>query len=122
MDDKNDFRGWDLYIDGDRIAAHIINKWPSDALKVIGQTQMQPRQWYHLFVTYDGSSKAGGVKLYVNGKPEPVQVAEDKLKSTTKTAVPFKIGPRHTTSPIENVVLQDVRIYDRNLTGWTWIA
>ena len=26
-------------------------------------------QWNHLFFTYDGSGKASGVKLYVNGEP-----------------------------------------------------
>src|SRR5262249_37621081 len=74
-------------------------------------------QWYHVFVTYDGSGKAAGVKLYVNGKPEPTQVMTDQLKSTTHTTVPFKLGRRNTTSPVENLLLQDVRVYGRALSG-----
>ena len=30
-------RGWDLWMQGGRVAAHIINKWPEDALKVVSK-------------------------------------------------------------------------------------
>lgn len=117
MDDTNDFRGWDLCIEDDHICAHIVHQLPGDALKVIGETQLQPNQWYHLFVTYDGSGKADGLRLYVNGKPEPAQVQADTLKGTTRTTVPFKLARRHTTSHIESLLLQDVRVYVRALSG-----
>jgi hypothetical protein len=117
MDDKNNYRGWDLWIDGDRLGAHLVHKWPEDAIKVVGETQLQPRQWYHLFITYDGSGKAAGLKLYVNGRPEPLQVTEDRLQNTLHTDVPLKVAQRHTTSVIENLLVQDVRMYGRALTA-----
>src|SRR5262249_46707839 len=46
MDDRNGNRGWDLWIEGDRVGAHLIHKFPEDAIKVLGQTQLQPNQWY----------------------------------------------------------------------------
>ena len=39
----------------------------------------------------------------------------DKLNNTIRTTVPFKIGQRHTTSPVEKAGVQDLRIYDRAL-------
>jgi hypothetical protein len=117
MDDKNAFRGWDLWIEGDRIGTHIVNKWPEDAVKVTGQTQLQPNQWYHIFVTYDGSGGAAGVRLYVNGNPEPMNVFTDVLKSTIRTKVPLKVAQRHSTSRIDNLRVQDVRLYGRALSG-----
>ncbi|MBY0528227.1 MAG: DUF1553 domain-containing protein [Gemmataceae bacterium] len=117
MDDKSDYRGWDLWIEGDKVGTHIVHKWPDDALKVVGQTQLQPNQWYHVFVSYDGSGKAAGVKVYVNGKPEPIQASADKLKGTTRTTVPWKLAQRGTSSPIENLLIQDVRVYGRALTA-----
>ena len=45
MDDKQRLhRGWDLWIESDRVGTHIINEWPDDALKVVGQTQLQAGQ------------------------------------------------------------------------------
>ena len=62
MDDQHDFRGWDLWMQNDRVGTHIINNWPDDALKVVSQDPVKPGQWNHVFVTYDGSGKAAGVK------------------------------------------------------------
>ncbi len=117
MDEKNEHRGWDLWIEGDRVGTHIVHKWPSDAIKVVGQTQFQPNQWYHLFVTYDSSAKGSGVKLYVNGKPEPTRVVEDKLQNTIRTEVPLKVAQRDQGAKIANLMLQDIRIYSRALSA-----
>ena len=35
MDDGNAFRGWDLWLENDGPAPHIINHWPDNALKVV---------------------------------------------------------------------------------------
>src|SRR5262249_52770787 len=37
MDDQHDFRGWDLWVQQNRIGAHIVSKWPTDALKVVSK-------------------------------------------------------------------------------------
>ena len=28
MDEANDYRGWDLWMQADRVGTHIINNWP----------------------------------------------------------------------------------------------
>jgi len=35
MDDKKDYRGWDIWIEGGKPATHIVHKWPDNALKVV---------------------------------------------------------------------------------------
>jgi hypothetical protein len=115
MDEANDFRGWDLWIEGNLPGTHIIHKWQTDAVKVVARTPLKPRQWYHLFVTYDGSGRASGAKVYVNGVLQPTNVQADGLKHTTRTQVPFKLAQRNTTSRLDNVAIQDVRLYGRAL-------
>ena len=39
MDNTNGYRGWDLWLEGNRVATHIIHKWPDDALKVVARRQ-----------------------------------------------------------------------------------
>ena len=41
-----------------------------DALKVVANEPLRPGEWNHLLVTYDGSGKAAGVRIYVNGRPQ----------------------------------------------------
>ena len=116
MDDQNDFRGWDLWVENNRLGTHIINKWPDDAIKVTSQTPLKAGQWYHVFVTYDGSNKAAGVRIYINGTlQEARMVFADKLKSTIRTKVPLTIAQRRGTSRLNGISIQDMRIYGRTL-------
>jgi hypothetical protein len=115
MDDQHDYRGWDLWIQDGRVGAHIISKWQEDALKVVSRNPIKVGQWNHLFITYDGSGKPGGVKVYINGVPQETNVEAGSLRNTIRTNVPLKIAQRHTSSRIDGLVLQDVRIYDRTL-------
>jgi hypothetical protein len=117
MDEANAYRGWDLWLEGDMPGSHVIHKWQDDALKVVARTSLQPRQWYHVFVTYDGKAKAAGLKVYVDGVQQPTNVQADALKSTTKTTVPFKLAQRNTSARLDNVGLQDLRIYQRELAA-----
>jgi hypothetical protein len=115
MDDQHDYRGWDMWIEGRRVGGHIIHKWPENALKVVTQEQLPADQWVHVAIVYDGSRKAAGLKVYVNGQLKPVNVAADTLSETTRTAVPLKIGQRNASAPLSGVSIEDVRVYARAL-------
>ena len=111
------YRGWDLWLQADKPGMHIVSAWPQDALKVVGKTPLPPNQWNHVCVTYDGSGKAAGVRVFVNGVQQPVDVEADQLKSTIKTNVPLTIGQRSKGERLQNVVLQDARVYSRALAN-----
>ncbi len=115
MDDRRDFRGWDLWVESRHIGAHLIDRWPDNAIKVVSRDQLPADEWVHVAITYDGSSKAAGVKVYVNGESQPTNIAADSLAGTLRTDVPFKIGQRNTTSPLSGATIQDVRLYSRLL-------
>lgn len=118
MDDGNDFRGWDLWVEGRRVGLHLIHKWPAEALKVVTQQQVKGNEWTHVAVVYDGSRKAAGVKIFLNGVEQRINVQTDTLQGhTTRTSVPLKIGQRHSTSPIAGAAIQDIRLYHRALTA-----
>jgi hypothetical protein len=117
MDNTKAYRGWDLWMENDRVGTHIVSRWPDDALKVTSKTPLQPNRWYHVFVTYDGSGKASGVKVYLDGAAQPVDVFTDKLKNSVRTEVPFKVGQRHTAEKLSGIQLQDLRLYGRGLAG-----
>lgn len=117
MDEASEYRGWDLWLEGGKLGSHIIHRWPDDALKVVSKQTIKANEWTHVLMTYDGSGKAAGIRLYVNGAAQEVDVAADALKSSTKTNVPFKLCQRNASSRLDGVWLQDVRIYDRSLSG-----
>ncbi len=117
MDSKSDYRGWDLWLEADKVGTHIVNKWSDDALKVVSQTPLKVNEWTHVCVTYDGSKKAAGVRVYYNGKPQPTNIAADKLKGTIRTSVPFKIGQRDSDQKLQMMTVADLRLFARGLTS-----
>lgn len=117
MDKPSAYRGWDFWVQQRRIGTHIISSWSDDALKVVSRDQIPANQWTHVLITYDGSRKAAGVKVYFNGVEQPTNVEADSLKSSIRSEVPFKIGQRSATDPLSGTQIQDLRIYGRRLEG-----
>jgi hypothetical protein len=115
MDNTNGYRGWDLWLERNRVATHMVHKWPDDALKVVARGEVRPGVWTHLFVTYDGSARASGVKIYINGEPQATETAADALKSSIRTTVPLKAGQRQSSDRLDGVIVNALRIYGRAL-------
>ena len=118
MDVAAAHRGWDLYQGGGKLSAHFIDAWPSNALKVsTAQAVLKPSQWQHVFVTYNGSGKADGVKIYVDGQSQPLQTDTQTLtpEASILTKTPLRIGQRSSGEAFEGGSLQDVRLYAREL-------
>lgn len=115
MDDADANRGLDIVLQpGGRIESHLIHHFPDNALKVITKQPVTDNVWHALTVTYDGTSKAAGLKVYVDGVAQPVDVAFDVLRDTLHTDKPLHIGKRSDSLPFRGL-LDDVRFYDSAL-------
>ena len=117
MDEANAYRGWDLWVEQRRVGAHIIHQWSGDALKVVTRDPLEADKWHHVLVTYDGSRKAAGVQVYVNGEPQPTAVQADSLQGDIHTDMPLRIGARSAGQSLPGLVMQDLRIYRRLLSA-----
>lgn len=117
MDKPEGYQGWDMWVQQRRVGMHMVSRWPNDALKAVSQAQLKPNEWTHVAITYDGSSKAAGVKIYFNGKPQKTNVEADKLSNSIRTTVPFRIGERSAGQPASGAGIQDLRLYKRGLTA-----
>ncbi len=110
-------RGWDLSFEDGHLAFRLAHDKDSNLLQVITDLPAMARgRWNHVLVTYDGSGKAEGVKLYVDGEMRPVCVLRDSLNDTTKTAAPFLLGTNYPdTHALRQTRFQDLRYYNRVL-------
>ncbi len=118
IDEGIGVRGWDLFVNERYIGSNFIHKWPQNALKVFTKKQIPADTWTHVTVRYDGSMKASGYSIFVNGLSQELDVQADSLveNKSTRNSVPFRIGRRHRESPVSDVSLADLRIYDRKLS------
>ncbi len=84
---KNNFwRGWDFYLDSsNRLNFRFIHSLPHNYLHVLSKDSIPTDEWTHAFFTYDGSGKAAGAKLYLNGLEIPMETGFDQLYKSAKT-------------------------------------
>jgi len=117
--DSAGYRGWDLWIQQGQFATHLVHQWPENALKIRTQKRLaQKGQWQHVFVTYDGSGKPEGVKLFVDGVPAETEAENKKgITGSLRAKAPFTLAQRSTGSHFDGLGLQDVRIYSRALAA-----
>src|SRR5262249_26347084 len=73
------FRGYSLVLDNGQAVFSMIHFWPGNAIRVQTKELLPAGQWTHVAVTWDGSSRAAAVRIYVNGVPAPLDVVRDKL-------------------------------------------
>ena len=71
--------GYDLTIDKGRLTARMMRHWPGNAIAIRTVNAVPANVWTSVAVTYDGSSRASGLRIYINGKPAPSTVIVDKL-------------------------------------------
>ena len=114
MDVGKGYRGYDLWVQGRTVGTHIINTWPNNALKVVSDKQLAKNKWQHVAVSYDGSAKASGVKIYIDGQLVGNKVEQDSLSASIATSTPFKIGSRSQGANFVGSV-DELRIYGRAL-------
>jgi uncharacterized protein DUF1553/uncharacterized protein DUF1549/concanavalin A-like lectin/glucanase superfamily protein/cytochrome c len=124
IEDEKTRRGYELIfeqahlIDIQRWAApltiRLISNWPDNAVVVRTKESFNNNEWKHLAFTYDGSGKAAGLKVFLNGRLAEVEVVTDGLKGPIKSASELIIGNKQTGRAYSGG-LDDMRFYSRPL-------
>ncbi len=81
---KNNFwRGWDFHLDAEnRLAIKLIHSLPHSYIHVRSIAPVRIDEWTQLSFTYDGSSRADGVSLFIDGEKVPTVTEFDQLHKT----------------------------------------
>ena len=117
MESGPGYRGWDFWMQQRRVGMHVISSWPDKGMKVVSSAQVPANEWVHVAVTYDGSRKASGLQIYINGAVQEKNVENDKLDtSTIRTQTPWRIGQRANSEQFTGA-MQDLRIQKRILSA-----
>ena len=114
MEEGPGYRGFDLLINDAKAEVHLVHRFPDNAIKVVTKEKLPTNMWVHLMVTYDGSNKSGGLKIFIDGRSRPLDTPTDKLSGTLLTDAPVLIGARIKAFPFAGLI-DDVRFYNRRL-------
>ncbi|HTL55705.1 MAG TPA: DUF1553 domain-containing protein [Candidatus Limnocylindrales bacterium] len=119
-------RGYELLLEDLVPSFSLIHFWPGNSLKVRSKTPLPLNQWSQLTITYDGSSRADGVHLYLNGEPLPSEVVRDHLfkdilhreawGDADVKEVQLTLAGRFRDSGFKNGLIDEFQVFDRCLT------
>ncbi len=89
-----DYRGWELALDStSHITVRLIHRLPDDFIHIVSEETVTPNEWHQIGFTYDGSRRAEGVTIFLNGKKLKYTVKEDRLKRSMKPVVGYMMRP-----------------------------
>jgi len=111
-------RGYELLIEEGRLKWSLIHFWPGDAISIRAQRPLPVNEWVHVTVTNDGSSRAGGLRIFVNGEPVATDVIRDHLTKdiTGGGGDTIALGERFRDKGFRGGLVDDLRVFDRALT------
>jgi hypothetical protein len=73
------FKGFHIALKGGRFEVVMAHTAPSNAILLQAPAPAPRERWLHLALAYDGSSRASGLRLLVDGQPQDMRVVKDRL-------------------------------------------
>jgi mono/diheme cytochrome c family protein len=123
LDDPQHRRGYEWAFED--IALVGIQRWAaklsitleseaSRKLQIRTRERLRFGDWYHVALVYDGTGKASGVHLYVNGKLSATDVVANTFAGPIQNDAPLRVGSKTLGTPFIGQI-DDVRLYARTL-------
>lgn len=114
------YNGIDLRIEDGYLSARVFRAWPDNGIGIRSINRLPKNKWHHLTLTYDGLSKASGLKLYVDGQPLETTVLQDKLFKSVNTKTyssgNFTLGAIFRGPGFKGGHVDELRTFDREIT------
>ncbi|MFT4601578.1 MAG: hypothetical protein ACI857_001761, partial [Arenicella sp.] len=113
------YRGYSMFVSNDgKLNFQLINSnGINNRMWVTSTTAtLLDDAWHHIAVTYDGTSLASGVVMYIDGVASPNIIIADNLTATVVSTANFKIGDRSTTALPFTGNIDDVRVWNTTRT------
>jgi hypothetical protein len=110
-------RGFELLLEGGHLKWSLIRFWPGDAASIRTLAPIKPGEWLHVSVSSDGSGKAAGLQIYLNGRAAGTEVLKDSLSRDHNPGRDnITIGERMRDRGFKNGLVDEVRVFNRRLS------
>jgi len=87
-------RGIEFVWERGRLGIDLTHVRGASGIELVTRDRLSAKEWHHAVVRHDGSGRAAGITLFVDGSAVPVEVHRDDLRGTIATAEPLRIGRR----------------------------
>ena len=115
-------QGYQFLLEAGRPSWSLIHFWPGDAISIRGREPLPEGRWIQIGLASDGSSRADGLGLFVDGSPVEVDVIRDRLTKSITGGAPgaMTIGQRFRDRGFKDGSVDHLQVFDRVLTPIEW--
>ncbi len=112
-------RGYEVLLEDGRLKWSLIHFWPGNAISIRTLEPLPTASWVHVGVSHDGSSRADGLKIFLNGAEATVEIVRDRLTKniTGGGGDHITIGERFRDRGFTDGLVDEFRVFERSLTG-----
>jgi hypothetical protein len=111
-------RGCQLLFEDGCLHASLIHFWPGNAISIASSEPLPVQEWHHVTVRYDGSSRAAGLSIFIDGRPATTRVVRDNLyKEITGGKETLVLGERSRDRGFTDGLADELMVFDRQLTA-----
>lgn len=117
------YKGFEVSILNNHWDVRMAHTYPYNSIQLVSEMPVRKEVWQNIALTYDGSSKAGGITLYVNGEAVSMEVRRDRLyknilsnKPSVQEEIGLKVGARWRSKGLPGAVVDEIKVFDRRLT------
>lgn len=115
------WRGYHLKIVNNRLEIMMAHTAPDNTITELTNDEFPRDRWVSFTMTYDGSSKADGLKLYIDGKEAATTVKFDNLYKDIlfrRSSEPgLQLGARYRGKGIKGAVVDEIRVFEKELSA-----
>ena len=114
------YRGFHLALKDNALEVLMAHNAPYNAIIRTG-SDVPRNKWIHLTLRYDGSGKADGLNVFLNGEKFQLHTDQDKLYKTIQFGRQnpgIQIGARWRGAGIKGAIVDDIRVYNRMLSSY----
>jgi hypothetical protein len=117
MIDAPQAAGYSVVLEKGQVHVNLVVRWLDDAIRVHTEERIPADHDCHVVVTYDGSRVAGGIRVYLDGRPAKLVIDLDDLNQDFQSKEPLRIGAGHGPDRRFRGSVRDVRIYGSVLSA-----
>ncbi len=110
------YNGFDVMLADGVIDVRLFRIWPGNGIGVRTATPIAKEKWQHVAVTYDGSSRAVGLKVYVDGVETQTTVLRDRVQKSANGGDRLDLGQRFRDRGFQGGAIDELGLYTRALT------
>lgn len=110
------FSGYETLLENGHVTWSLVREFPGNAISITTVDKIPPNAWSHITVTSDGSRKASGLKIYINGSLAETNVVVDNLTRDYNIGNGLKFTARGRDFGIKDGMIDEIYVHQRAIT------